>query len=187
MSAGHVADEVGTTRELIATLAERVYDFICLDIVLSNDITIEETRELVRTYFPKISIRLHDDILEDLGVSQRATVSGLYLLPVVKAIAPRTKVIMLTAAWDGPQVEQHLRKWGSEVTVSNAERTAILDPETLYLDWMRSCGTLLKVWLKTSTLNALQSGTVDRIETIGPSGFFRSRSRSTPHTLGHLA
>jgi len=115
-SAGHVAEEVGTTRELIPRLAERAYDVICLDIVLSNDITIEETHELVRKYFPKVSIQ-HDEILEDLGVSERATVSGLYLLPIVKAIAPGTKVIMLTAAWDGEQVEQHLRKWGSEVTV----------------------------------------------------------------------
>jgi CheY-like chemotaxis protein len=113
---GYTADEAGTVRELLERLTEREYDLVFLDILLEHDVSIGETHSLTREYFPHVTMP-HDEILDDLALSSHSPASGLYLLPVIKAVSPQTRVIMLTATWEGAPVEQSLRKWGSEVTV----------------------------------------------------------------------
>ena len=97
---GHTADEAGTARELCERLAERDYDLVFLDILLEHDVSTAEALSLTPEYFPNATVP-HDEVLDDLALSSHAPVSGLYLLPVIKAVAPRTRVIMLTATWEG--------------------------------------------------------------------------------------
>ena len=112
---GYTVHCIGSARELLSALKEeRSYDVFFLDDVLEEDISIGTFDELRSHDFPQAGFE-NGEILGTLGLTPEDTVSGLYLLPVVKAIQPTAHVLMLTAKaheLEHPRYVKYLSDWG---------------------------------------------------------------------------
>lgn len=105
----------GNSADLLHALRAERFDAALLDIHLSEG-TIGEAYDLFLELFPGTELR-QAEILADLAATPEDLVSGKYILPMLKAISPKTEAIMLTSTWDGLEDEGFLRKWGSYTTV----------------------------------------------------------------------
>ncbi len=117
-----------TPFDLLHKLKEGRYSAVLLDIDLGDETSCEEVYELCRKLFPEVSFP-HRRVLGELGLSPDDAASGFYLLPMVKAVAPGTAVLMLTGSWRGEEDEGFLRRYGSYVTIQKfAPDTAFAEP-----------------------------------------------------------
>ncbi len=114
--AGFGVKSVELSSELLHALSRDTYNTVVLDIQLGDESTIGETLELFEQLFPQTTFP-HAAVTADLGVTADDSVSGRYLLPMIKSIAPKTEVIVLTGAWEGSDDEHFLRTWGRYSTV----------------------------------------------------------------------
>jgi CheY-like chemotaxis protein len=107
-SGGFSADVAESAVDLLYKLRDNSYAVVLLDIELGSTSSCERVYDLCRKLFPHISFA-HRKVLASLGFTEESPASGTYLLPMVKAIAPGTEVVMLSGTWreeDGPLLSQ---------------------------------------------------------------------------------
>ena len=113
---GFPADGAETPIDLLHKLKEGRYSAVLLDIDLGDETSCEEAYDLCRELFPEVPFP-HRRILNERGLSPDDPASGFYLLPMVKAVAPSTDVLMLTGFSPGEEDEGFLRLYGSYTTI----------------------------------------------------------------------
>lgn len=125
---GFPAEGAETPVDLLHKLKEGRYSAVLLDIDLGDETSCEEVYDLCRELFPEAAFP-HRRVLNELGLSSDDPASGFYLLPLVKAVAPGTEVLMLTGSWRGDEDEGFLSRYGSYLTIQKfAPDTAFADP-----------------------------------------------------------
>ena len=108
---------VATSEELLRELgSHNDVAAVLLDLQLDGDRSIHEVHKQLEATFPGVLFP-HEKVLDDLGADDDDAVSGRYLLPMIKAISPATKVIVLTGAWEGVDDNAFLEKWGAHIAV----------------------------------------------------------------------
>ena len=109
MDAGFRPDEAASARQFLealqASAGARPYDIIFLDVILEGDISIGMCNEICKEMFPDVQL---EEAAARLGRSLHDTVSGDYLLEVLKEISPQSKVIILSNNLD-PRQEMELQ------------------------------------------------------------------------------
>lgn len=113
---GYEAQGIGTAEELLRELREASVAAVLLDLQLDGDRSISEVYTILQENFPGVFFP-HEEVLEELCVDDDDVVSGRYLLPMIKAVSPTTKVIVLTGAWEGIDDNAFLKKWGAHIAL----------------------------------------------------------------------
>jgi CheY-like chemotaxis protein len=139
---GFPADGAETPIDLLHKLKEGHYSAVLLDIDLGDETSCEEAYDLCRELFPEASFP-YRRVLNELGLSPDDPASGFYLLPMVKAVAPSTDVLMLTGSWRGDEDEGFLKRYGSYLTIQKlapdatfAEPTEVKDLDEDLCRWL---------------------------------------------------
>lgn len=142
---GFPVEGAETPVDLLHKLKEGRYSAVLLDIDLGDETSCEEAYDLCRELFPEVGFP-HRRVLGELGLSPEDPASGFYLLPMVKAVAPGTDVLMLTGSWKGNEDEGFLSRYGSYLTIQKfAPDAAFAEPAEV--DEVKSLDGDLCHWL----------------------------------------
>ncbi len=147
VEAGYQVKYVSDAEQALQALKANPYFAMLLDIDLGPESpSVGQLLAAFENLFPEVDFD-PEAVLSDLGLNRESGVNGKMVLPMVKAVAPTTEVIMLTGTYHDIDQEQYMRKWGARATVqklsedvdfSKEDNVVGLDEELLgHLDEIR--------------------------------------------------